>query len=366
MAGPVAGGLVDYHRQPGLPKALQVIADCCRACFAGAAGEAAYEPVGPIDWNELLALAQRHRVEGLVARGLDRLAIGPPPELLPTLQRESSRIAEANLRAADECARLAERFAAGGIDLLFVKGLPLSALAYGDPFIKMSADVDLLVERADLAAAARLLDELGYRMVLPSSSPLDKWHRLHKESLWRGSGTLVELHHRLSDNPALLSEVGMGSARQQVEIFPGSALTTLARDPLIIYIAVHGAASGYFRLKWLADLAALLAGADDAEVDRLQRCAAAGGAGHAFAAAANLAADIFRTPAGVRTAEVARQTRCRWFGRLARRALVSPDEPTEVPLGTLGIRLSLLLLGGSPGYAAGEMVRQLRAMALRS
>ena len=353
---------MDYHRQPGLPKALRVVADCCRACFARMPGEPASTAPGNFDRDELLGLARRHRVQGLVARGLERIGIEPPA----SIRQDARRIVEDNLRAADECARLAERFASGGIDHLFVKGLSLSKLAYGDPFIKMSADIDLLVEPADLIGAAALLEELGYRRALPVRSPLDTWHRLHKESLWRRPGHLVELHHRLSDNPALLTGVGMGSARQQVEIFPGSALATLAREPLLIYIAVHGASSGYFRLKWLADFAALMADADDAEVDRLQRGAEACGAGHAFAASAALAAAIFGTPGGIQTAGPAALPSNRRFQRLARRALRNPAEPTDRFLGTLGIRLSLLLLGGTSSYAAGEAARQLRAMLLRS
>ncbi|HEX2724888.1 MAG TPA: nucleotidyltransferase family protein, partial [Beijerinckiaceae bacterium] len=282
-------------------------------------------PSGSIDWGEVLRLARRHRVQSLVARGLERLGIEAPAGI----RQDARRIVEDNLRAADECARLADRFAAGGIDLLFVKGLSLSKLAYGDPFIKMSADIDLLVEAAELVGAAALLEELGYRRQVPTRSPLATWHRLHKESLWRRPRHLVELHHRLSDNPALLDGVGMGSARQQVEIFPGSKLATLARDPLVIYVAIHGASSGYFRLKWLADFAALLSGADDAEVDRLQCTANACGAGHAFAASVALAAEIFGTPAGVRTAEIAALPYNRRFQPLARRALRNPAEPTD-------------------------------------
>lgn len=339
-----------------------MIADCCRVCFARMPDGAASPPCGTIDWDELLSQARRHRVQGLIARGLERLGIEPPAGI----RKDAHRIVEDNLRAADECARLAERFAAGGIDVLFVKGLSLSKLAYGDPFIKMSADIDLLVEPAELIGAAALLEELGYRRELPARSPLATWHLVHKESLWRRPGRLVELHHRLSDNPTLLAGLGMGSARQQVEIFSGSALATLAQEPLVLYVAVHGASSGFFRLKWLADLAALLAGADDAEVDRLHRAAETCGAGHAFAASASLAAEIFATPAGVRAAEIAALPNNRRFQRLARRALRNPTEPTDQFLGTLGIRLSLLLLGGTPGYAAGETTRQLRAMLLRS
>lgn len=364
MAGPVAGGRLDYHRQPGLPKGLRVITDCCRASFACAPLESRSSPADEIDWSELLILSRRHRVQGLVARGLERLGIEPPAAVRTTIRQEARQVVEDNLRAADECARLADRFATGGIDRLVVKGLPLSALAYGDPFVKMSADIDLLIDEANLDAAGRLLRECGYRTVLPGRSSLRGWHRLHKESVWQREGRIVELHHRLADNPRLLRSVGIDSPRQAVEIAPGLVVDTLAMRPMLAYLAVHGASSLWFRVKWISDFAALAAPADDAERDRLARFASDAGAGRAMRFALLLSDQLFGR------SEVPRTVTHSWVERglvrLALRELADPREPTATRFGTVAIRLSQLVVGSGPRFAASEILRQLRAMRLRS
>ena len=67
------------------------------------------------------------------------------------------------------------------------------------------------------------------------------------------------LHTRVADHPDLLSQVGIDSPIQIVTVAKHIALPTLARDELFAYLTVHGASSAWFRLKWITDLAALLA-----------------------------------------------------------------------------------------------------------
>ena len=46
-------------------------------------------------------------------------------------------------------------------------------------------------------------------------------------------------------------------------------MPTLADEPLYAYLCVHGASSAWFRLKWIADLNALLAGRTAEEIAAL-------------------------------------------------------------------------------------------------
>ena len=50
----------------------------------------------------------------------------------------------------------------------------------------------------------------------------------------------------------------VGSAKQFVKVSEGISLSTLATDELFAYLAVHGASSASFQLKWISDFAALL------------------------------------------------------------------------------------------------------------
>lgn len=74
------------------------------------------------------------------------------------------------------------------------------------------------------------------------------------------SGIIVELHWRLTNNPRLLPPE---AARSRQKIVLGDfAGVTLGPDDLLLYLSVRGAKHHWFRLKWLADVHALLARCD--------------------------------------------------------------------------------------------------------
>jgi hypothetical protein len=73
----------------------------------------------------------------------------------------------------------------------------------------------------------------------------------------------------------------------------GRQLTGFAPDDLFAYLCAHGAESGWCRLKWLADLNALTAGASTDELARLHAHAGRRGAGPAATLALVLCAEYF-------------------------------------------------------------------------
>jgi hypothetical protein len=288
------------------------------------------------------------------------------------LSADAHAIAERNLRSAAESFRLVDAFADADVPLLFVKGLTLSALAYGDPFIKMSADVDILVDLAAVARAALILDALGYRPVVPSveaaSPALVSWHRTNKESAWykASSDLVVELHTSLADNSLLISEIGMSSPRQLVPVGSGKSLPTLATPDLTAYLSVHGSSSTWFRLKWISDFAALLSQSGEAERERLYRHARRRGGGRSVPQAMLLASRLFdiEISEGLRR-ELERDLVSRFLARAALHELVQIREPTERILGTALIHLTQPMLLEGWGAKASEIRRQLSGLARR-
>ena len=135
-----------------------------------------------------------------------------------TLREDARLIAAANLLMAEEFRALSADFASAGIPVLFVKGLTLGMLAYGDIATKAAVDIDLLIEPHALPDAAALLDAHGYQRVQPepamTMTQLAAWHALRKESTWlkRGSRLQVDLHTRLADNDRLIPAIGIGLA----------------------------------------------------------------------------------------------------------------------------------------------------------
>jgi len=92
---------------------------------------------------------------------------------------DANGVAERNLRSTAESGRLLKSFSKAGLETLFLKGLTLSVLAYGDPFAKEGSDIDLLVDADAVKEAAALLEELGYRPSVPegaSRGAIARWH----------------------------------------------------------------------------------------------------------------------------------------------------------------------------------------------
>ncbi|MBA3512358.1 nucleotidyltransferase family protein [Sphingomonas sp.] len=344
-----------------------LLIECCRWSFTRANGEEIRALARRADWRRFLDLCSRHRVEGLVQRCLRALPLALPSEIARSLSKDAAAIAEHNLRAARESSRLLDAFTAADIPLLFVKGLTLSKLAYGDPFVKMSHDVDVLVPGDSIARAAALLDQLGYRLTLPAatdSAPLERWHRQRKESVWRSpDGLTLELHSRLADSPQLIPGIGVHSPRREIEVSPGIELPTLAADELFAYLCVHGASSAWFRLKWIADLAGLLNDCSAQEIGRLFERSQQLGAGRAAAQALLLAAATFGTAAGSDLQRrLGRRRADRWLARAAWAQMTRVAEPTRVRLGTATIHLTQLLLLPGLGFKLRELSRQLSDM----
>jgi hypothetical protein len=176
----------------------------------------------------------------------------------------------------------------------------------------------------------------------------------------------IDLHTRLGDNPGIIPNVGLASPRQTVEVAPGIRLPTLARDELVAYLAVHGASSAWFRLKWITDFSALIHDCTPEELERLCRRSQELGAGRAAGQTLLLADKLYGAlgEASVLKQSLQRDGPTRRLLRTAVRQLAGasePVEPTARPLGTLAIHYSQFLLLPGPVFKLSEFVRQARA-----
>jgi len=350
-----------------LPREFQLVAACCRWPPSPVRDEAVLAAAAGVDWTLVARIAERHRVEGLVWNAL-RLAGAEVPDEAGRLRDAAGRIARDNLVLTAESLRLTALLDAAGVRNLFVKGISLGALVYGSVGPKMGWDIDLLVPLKSVETAAAALEAAGYRLSIPAGprarERLALWHEHWKESVWTTSeGLHVELHTRLADNPGLLTGVGPDSPRLEVEVSPGRTLPTLGRDELFAYLCVHGASSAWFRLKWIADVGALLGGCAPAEIERLYRRSQALGAGRAPAQALLLCERLFGTALPPALAAELRSGRMnRLLLAVALRKLAGRSVATELHDTRLGTAtIHLMQLGLLPGlkFKVGELARQL-------
>lgn len=341
---------------------LALLVDCCRPTLSDADLALIGGRLAKADGARLATLAERHRVEGLVWRTMKRAGVIP----LGThpIGESARHIAADGLAMAVESGRVHGAFSRASLPHLFVKGQTLGALAWNEPLAKQQLDIDLLVPPGAVAKAARLLDSLGYVQQIPDPSvdPAD-WHRSRKESQWRSDdGFLLDLHTRLGDNPALMPSAVATVAARMVEIPGGVALPTLPERLLLPYLAVHGASSAWFRLKWIADFAALVTRIDPASLATITEQAPRLGAGRTMAAAMILANRLLGTRLPV---EVEADRATLRLVDLAMRSLSDPREPTERRFGTLPIHLSGALMVPGSHYFLGELARKFGLLFIR-
>lgn len=322
---------------------------------------------GPVDWPFLLRVARRHRVEGLVHDGLARAGTSQTPDVAETLSAAAARTARENLAFAAEAHRLRARFDSAGLDFLFLKGVTLNMLAYGTLALKRAVDIDIAVPSPAQVAAFAALAEAGYRCVEPgpeaSEAEILAWTARNKHSAWRRGAILVELHASLVDSPHLLRGVSLESPRQEVPVSGGIVLPTLATEPLFAYLCVHGATHAWSRLKWLADVNALIAGLDDEALTRLHRRSVELGGGRTGGQALLLCNALLGRPLPPRLdAELRADGGTRRIVAVALDSMVRGGADAELDqqmLGTTAIHLSHLRFERGWRFKASEIARKL-------
>jgi hypothetical protein len=304
---------------------------------------------GPVDWERFLGIVDRHRIWGLARQGLTQAGVAPPGEIDNALTAKTWAVSRRNLVLAAETARLCRLFREAAIPAAFVKGVTLSVLAYGDIAIKHSRDIDILVLPARVMEAREVLERAGYALKHPlpalTETQLELLLRHGKEweFLREASEITTELHWTLTHNSLLMRDVDVSCPLAGVRV--GDAeIPTFRIEELFVYLCVHGARHSWSRMKWLADVAALLATIPSTDIEGLYRAAQRRGSGGCAAQALLLCERMLR-------AELRRTVTALLLEAIALDAMLGRVVQADVELsarafGNLRDLLSLFLLGG--------------------
>ena len=284
----------------------------------------------PFDWPHFLRVVRRHQVIGLVHEGLTHARPYVPPEIVGEIGAQAATLVRKNLAMAAEALRLQRLFNDADLPVLFVKGAALAVLAFGNLGLRSGQDIDLLVDCESLPAATALILRAGYSRFDPPAEISDAQLRLlmplrkdlgfvHQATTLR-----IELHWRLFLNPHAMAETSIMAASRVVPLAGDAGLRTMGEEDLFAYLCMHGALHWWYRLKWLADVNALLASMPEDGVERLVRAAEARGTGRAAAQALLLCRKLLLTPlpASV-TATLEKSATVRWLEATALKAMTT-------------------------------------------
>lgn len=318
------------------------------------------------DLDRMAALARSHHVIGLVARAMARCDVFAGTTVRRDLQREALALAEEQFRQLIQTRRAVDALRGAGIAVAVLKGAPSALAIYGEAGVRCSVDIDLLIARTDLERAAGVIAAIGYER---SEPPHGATARQIRASLQYGkdwgfdhfdSDTGIELHWRLFQNPRLLGRIGVDDAVERM-VSPGITLPMLPPRPTALYLVAHGAEHAWARLKWLADLAALLR-RDPTTADRLLEDASKAGLDHMTATALLLASELYRTSVPGPAANLAREWRTRTLLDIARASLLGDQDGVELeqrPMATTRKNLGHYLFSRDPRYWWQEMAYDL-------
>ena len=320
---------------------------------------------GPIEWPRFLRVVQRHRILGLAHQGLTEARLGIPPEICREIGARAATLARQNLSMAAEALRLQRLFNEAGLPVIFLKGTSLALLAFGNLGLSGGQDIDLLVPYEALQAATALISGTGYRRVDPPSDISDAQVRqvmpLRKDLgfVHQATGLRIELHWRLFLNPHAMAETSIMAESHVVPLAGTEGLRTLCKEDLFAYLCMHGALHWWNRLKWLADVNALLASTPEDGVERLVRAAKARGVERAAAQTLLLCRNLLQAtlPASLMPTLDKRAT-VRWLEATALNAMTASQgeqDPHEVRFGTTRGSLSAFLLSPSWRYQLAEL-----------
>lgn len=349
------------RRSHATPEEFVLACACCQRPPWQARDEAVRAAARSVNnWDRFLRVVQRQRVAGLVQSALASANVELPPRVAQHLVEQAQQTARQNLMLTAEAARLQSVFDAADISVVFFKGITLAQLAYGSLSLKHGKDIDLLVLPDRAETAVRLLEREGYALWEPAKCLSEVQLRAvicyGKEValVHRQRNVQVELHWRLVESPLLLEAVDASTPTQDVALSSGVSIRSFVEEDLFAYLCVHGARHAWSRLKWLADLNALIAAKSNAEIVHLHRHARAKGAGLCAGQALILCHRLLqlKLPPALE-AELCGSGRLERLVRTAMSAMVGSDAKTELedrPFISTRINLAGFLLGQGWAY----------------
>jgi len=218
---------------------------------------------GHLNWDDVMAIATRHKVQPIVwerLSGLDHVAI--PAAAKEAFHQAARAAAASSLAQLQELLRLCERFDAERIPAIPYKGPVLSWLAYGSFTRRVYQDLDFVLPQRHIPAATSLMQAAGYE---PQFDPREahaggRKHAPGQYSFFCGArNVLTELHTertmRYFPIPPDLED--MHRRLIPVEV-AGRTVRTFSIEDTLVLLAVHGGKHFWERLSWILDLAELI------------------------------------------------------------------------------------------------------------
>lgn len=216
-----------------------------------------------LDWDLFLKLVITHRTYMLVYKNLSKLKVlDKNGELFMSLEKLNKENKIKTIKFTTELINITKAFQENNIKSIPIKGPALSVEVYDNLFLRVSSDLDILVEVDDLDKAEATLFKLGYKKVKDERNLTTKQinyikKHYHHFGYLNNKGVLVELHWRLHEFANYTDFERLFESSKTIEIFD-EKIHVLKEEDNLIALMLHGTKHGWTKVKWLCDIEAII------------------------------------------------------------------------------------------------------------
>jgi Uncharacterised nucleotidyltransferase len=215
-----------------------------------------------LDWMALIRLGLRHNVMPLLYRNLQRACPDAvPAQILAPLRARYESQAKDTRRLAEELVRILPALEAAGVLAVPWKGPTLAQRLYGNPFLRESGDLDIMVLARDVAKAQEIIRGFGYEFsYLADVRKLADDVRNRRELLFhRSDGALLELQWRFASRLACVkNDPDRFLQRFEPVSVAGVTVRSLPLETYLLILPIHATKHKWGQLKLICDIAELL------------------------------------------------------------------------------------------------------------
>lgn len=207
------------------------------------------------DWKALLRLSTHHGVAPLLYQHLCNAGVEVPDDVFEGLYKAYHNNVFRNIQYYHSLSEVLKQLRAGGIDVIVLKGAYLAKTVYQSQAVRVIGDIDLLVKKADLGQAEKILLEMGYG---PTERPSIKAQCAapHLVPFTKKGAFRVEIHWTLF-NPKHPFKIMVDSLWEQACSFTVEDVQVYCLSPenLLFHLCVHTAyTNSFFGIRFLCDI----------------------------------------------------------------------------------------------------------------
>lgn len=211
-----------------------------------------------VDWNELINLSRKHKIEGLIYSALNKAELleNIDEDKVKDLKKEVFFTGVTQISNMSKLEKVFNEFSKENVPVIVLKGLVVREY-YPQPEQRSMSDADIFVKAKELNKSKKILIDLGYTEVDAEAS--------HHIKYIKSGYPMIELHWHVMKRDGFSDELDLFEDDiwdRTIEVkVKGAKVLSLGYEDLALHLcmhmAAHLAASG-FGVRQIADLVLLV------------------------------------------------------------------------------------------------------------